>query len=205
MKYYLWWGWNADGWSVVLDHMHQLLYTIQEQEWTKQFLHIPFARTWIRTKSRDALHPVVLWPIVESWWVQYLDARYYEDIEQFTGDTIYISWGNDTDFLMQMCSTDILQHVLGNWRVIIGDSAGSMIFGRYYRSNHAWWNKGFGIISDTIIEAHYSQWNKDKLLAWLQLHPGMKGLGIDEMTFVLYEKWQYGGRVWTGWVYQIAA
>lgn len=193
MKLYLWWWYNADLWGLAVQTMQHCIETIFAKTSTKQVLHVPFARTWIRESNRWSFLPPRFAPYLQSLWVEYLNAEYVEDIERFQWDTIYINGWNDTEFLMSVLQSDLLQNALASASVIIGESAGAMVCWSYFRRN-----KGDGrmvwlwYVPDTIIVAHFSERN------WLEkAQNGMKTMNIkswlwiDECTFVYYEDGHY--------------
>ncbi len=203
MKLYLGWWYNADLGEQIVLSMHRIIQNIFLEIGTKQILHIPFARTWIRKKNRGWFTPTIFAPYVQSLWIEYLNAEYLEDIEAFTWDTIYINGWNDTEFLMSTLQSDALKEVIWTARAIVGESAGAMVWGSYFHNNRsngrtAW----LWYLSNTIVVPHFSErW-------WLKkLHNGMRATGtshwlwIDECTFVSYQDGQYWKTLWQWTIY----
>lgn len=60
MKLYLGWWYNADLGEQIVLSMHRIIQNIFLEIGTKQILHIPFARTWIRKKNRGWFTPPFL-------------------------------------------------------------------------------------------------------------------------------------------------
>lgn len=202
MKIYLWWWRNSRD---PLKKIHSLLSTIFERENVQQILHIPFARTGIRKKRQDSFSPSNFSVFVEKLWIEYLCWLYYEDIEKFTWDTIYINGWNDGNNLMTQCSMPPLEKAISKSRLIVWESYWAMIFWEYFRdSDLAWRKKGFWVVENTIIEPHYLEKNwKEILEAWLTEHPWTVWVWIDEMTFVVYENNSYGEKFWPWWVHHM--
>ncbi|MDP2103499.1 MAG: Type 1 glutamine amidotransferase-like domain-containing protein [Candidatus Gracilibacteria bacterium] len=194
MKLYLGGGWNPEGGTEALRKAHSCVEEIFRKERTKQVLHIPFARTGIMKKNRNSFGPQEFGPYIENLGVEYLNAMYFEDIEKFDGDTIYINGGNDCEFLMQMCKNEKLLQAISGAKIIIGESCGSMIMGEYFLNNtRSEYIKGLGYVVNTIIEPHFSQKNKTgRLRNGMNVNDVKVGLGIDENTFIKYENGTYG-------------
>ena len=146
-------------------------------------------------------------PFIESLGVRYLDASYEEDIEDFWGKHIYINGGHYRDFLLQMCNKPVLLDKLQNADIIIGESSGAMILGeQVLNSKKNWFEKGLGIVSETIIMPHYNTPRRQELQplhTQEQEKTGCKLLGIDETTFVKYENGRYGAPIWEGKIYHL--
>jgi hypothetical protein len=204
MKFYLWWWWSADkDWA--LEDMHKLIWIILKRENIKQVLHFPFARTWVRKKNRDWFSPQNFSAYLETIWVEYLCWYHYEDIAKFSWEAIYINWWNDTNYLMEMSLNTDLREAIEKSNVIIWESAWAMIFWDYFRSS-LWgsWIKWLWLIEKTIIEPHFKERNNaENLQDWMNQHIWLKGLWIDETTFVAHESWEFWDKFWFGWVYHI--
>jgi len=205
MKFYLWWWWVSANWDAAYESIKSCIKEILERESTKQLLHFPFARTWLRKHAADLFAPKNMKPFIESLWVEYLDASYYEDIEKFNGDTVYMNWWNDTNYLMKMCSLPILHEVLKKTRIIAGESAWPMIFGKYFRSSDDdGMKEWFWYVTNTIIEPHYTEREREVSLASdLGNYPWTVWLWIDEETFVEYENGTYWEIIWKWWVFHV--
>ncbi|EKD44235.1 MAG: hypothetical protein ACD_71C00206G0005 [uncultured bacterium (gcode 4)] len=198
MKLYLWWWWNPEWWTEALRKAHSCVEEIFHKEWTKQVLHIPFARTWIMKKNRNSFGPQEFWPYIENLWVEYLNAMYFEDIEKFDWDTIYINWWNDCEFLMQMCKNEKLMKAILKAKIIIWESCWSMIMWEYFLNNtRSEYIKWLWYVVNTIIEPHFSQKNKTgRLRNWMNVNDIKAWLWIDEDTFIKYENGTYWKIIW---------
>ena len=192
MKFYLWWGWNPEWWDIAFNEQLSYITEILKKNNTKQLLHIPFARTGIRKRNRDAFSPNNLKSIITWLWIEYLDASYFEDIAAYNWDTIYINWGNNCEFLFEMCNHSELLHAIKKSKNIIGESCWAMIFWKNFENSKNIWQVWFGFIENTIIIPHYTEHN--------MYESGIKGqeqtwvstiLWIDEATFIEYEEWKY--------------
>lgn len=203
MKLYLWGGYDPNKWDIAYKAAKECAKTIFSKEETTEILHIPFARTGIMKKNRGGFLPHNIGPVFESRGYKYFNAMYYEDIEKFSWDTIYINGGNDCEFLLEMCQNEKLFQAVKKTRVIVWESCWAMIMWEYFRNNeNNGLLKGLGFIKDTIVEPHFTEKSKEERLAlemkktWTKLW-----LWIDENTFIAYNDWVYWEKVWLGWVY----
>ena len=128
---------------------------------------------------------------------------YYEDIEAFSWDTVYINGGNDCHFLLQMCQNEKLLQAINSAKVIIWESCWAMIMGEYFRNNE---KNGFiewlWFIKNTIVEPHFTEKSKEeRLVLWMQKTWTSIGLWVDEDTFIEYEGWKYWEKIGNWGVY----
>ncbi len=156
----------------------------------KQVLHIPFART--RAKEKE-------WR--EGWFaknvyignIKYLNAKRKQDIRKTSDPLIFISGGGEKINLMRKIrSNPNLLHLIKNASRIVGESAGSEILGAYFRSKGADprspMMKGLDIIKNAVIEPHYTERKRQKLLLKdMQQARVQYGIGIDCMTAIEFE------------------
>lgn len=200
MKFYLWWGWDPEEGKKSFDEALSCIKAILQKEKSKQLLHIPFARTGMMKKNRSSFLTHNFSPIIENLWIKYFNAMFYEEIEAFEGDTIFINWGNDCEYLLEMCQTPILLNAIKRSKIIIWESCWSMIFWEYFRNNHKdWYIQWLWFIKDTLIEPHYSQKIKEeRLKSWMSKTNTKYWLWIDESTYVEYANWNYWEVIWFG-------
>ncbi len=103
---------------------------------------------------------------------------------------VYLGGGNTQlliDSLKKYKIDNLLKEVVNNDVLIAGISAGAIALGDIANSNK---NDGIiealGIIPNYVIEAHFTEWNKENDLIKL-LKRNKKGIGIDEKTAVFIE------------------
>jgi len=198
MILYLWWGRNPDWWEIALNNQLECVREIFKRVWTKEVLHLPFARTGIMKKNRDAFWSVAFQNFVESLWIVYKNAAYIEDIEEFSGDTIYMNGWNDCLFLLEMCLNPLLYSTLLRTKNIIGESCWAVVLAKHFSSSKMdsrvdWLN----LAKDSIIVPHYTERNREnKLLEGKEKYQTKYTIGIDETTFVKFENWRYWDVIW---------
>lgn len=167
----------------------------------QQILHIPFAR----------LHPSEeVWK--EGWFkesmkdsgIEILDARNEEDIKKAKNPLIFINGGHGWRDLLNGVRNDkrILQLILSA-EYIVAESAGSKLMGEGQRGgdNEHGIIDGLGILKNTIIEPHYTERGRQKLLREEMKISDMKyGVGIDSVTALVVDpsefpnKWEKIGK-----------
>lgn len=157
----------------------------------RQVLHVPFARI-IATEEEwqgDWFHR----HIKLSLGTKYLNAENPGDLLKARNPLVFISGGgNNLNLLRKIKENPKLLALINNADCIIGESAGAKILGEYFRSkgddNSSMMMAGLGIISDTVIEPHYTQRQRHELLIKDLEESGVKyGLGIDSMTALEFE------------------
>src|SRR3990167_1446392 len=115
-----------------------------------------------------------------------LNAANKNDLKQIKDPLVFVGGGDGHVELHKFITDDIIVYksILG-CNYYFGDSAGSMIVGSQLRKygDGSEPMRGLNILKKTIIEPHYSQWNRHQ-----QLRKEMKrwncniGIGIDEVT-----------------------
>ncbi|MFH0952568.1 MAG: Type 1 glutamine amidotransferase-like domain-containing protein [Patescibacteria group bacterium] len=156
----------------------------------EQLLHIPFART-----KTDELEWQGDWfnRYINLPGVEYLNADNENDIAKARHPMIFISGGRESARLITKITADHnLLGLINKASYIIGESAGAMVLGEYFRARDDKGRcavvKGLGILKDTIIEPHYSDRKSQKLLAQEMVQAAVKyGLGIDCLTAIELE------------------
>jgi peptidase E len=152
----------------------------------KQILHIPFARTSTHEEEwqGDWFHRYIkLDPQIK-----YLNAEINQDLDRAKAPLLFISGGSQITNLARKLKTDKrLVPLIKAADCIIGESAGAKILGKYFRtksnSPKISMAKGLDIIKDTVIEPHYTQRKRKKILSLGLKESGAKyGLGIDSLT-----------------------
>lgn len=156
----------------------------------KQVLHIPFARTkavekeWSGNWFQKNIHVPR---------VNYLSAKKKSDIIKARSPLIFISGGSEhVNLIKKINSNSRLLSLIKNASCIIGESAGSMVLGKYFRSGGAdgprRMLKAQGIIKDTIIEPHYTERKLREVLIREMKQTKVKyGIGIDCMSAIEFE------------------
>lgn len=154
----------------------------------KSILHIPFARLhpheeewkegWFREMMQDTI-------------IEVLDARNELDIDKAPDSVIFINGGRERKQLVDsiLGNSKILNRIL-NAGYIVSESAGSMAMGECMTADRAGAEiiKGIGILKNTIIEVHYTEKNRQKLLEQDLQKSGMKyGIGIDCATALVVD------------------
>lgn len=186
MKVYLFGGAETE-----LGQVGRLLKLIEQtikKTGKKQVLHIPFARIIASEPewSGDWYHRHIHLKDVE-----YLNASNEADIDKADNPLIFISGGSDKNNLTEKIrSNPKLWQLVKNASHIIGESAGAKTLGEYTRSGEI--NspiiKGLGIIKHTVIEPHYTQRNRQKLLEKEMGQSGIKyGIAIDSCTGIEFD------------------
>jgi peptidase E len=157
----------------------------------KQLLHIPFARV------------VATEPEWEGDWfhrhihlgseIEYLNAMHEADIQKTKNPMIFLSGGgNNTNLLNTIKSDKRLFELVMHADFLIGESAGAKILGEFFRENSRNIDSamlpGLGILKNTVMEAHYSQHQRQELLKKDMIDTGVKyGLGLDSFTGIIFE------------------
>ena len=161
----------------------------------KQILHIPYAR------------PVATEIEWEGDWfnrhlklkkgIEYLNANNKDDIKKAKNPLIFMSGGQaNLNLLKKILSNPKVLKLVKNAEVIVAESAGAKVLGAYFREKGSNENskvtKGLNIIKDIIIEPHYSQRNRQKLLDKDLIDSGLKyGLGIDCVTAIEFNNGEF--------------
>jgi len=156
----------------------------------KQVLHIPFARIketgteW----SGDWFHKHIHLKEVE-----YLNAKNKHDVAVAHFPLIFISGGIEhLNLINKINLNPRLLKLIREASCIIGESAGSMVLGEYFRPGRKDVAKkmlqGLGILKDTIIEPHYTERGRENLLIEeMKETKAQYGIGIDSMTAMEFE------------------
>lgn len=157
----------------------------------KQLLHISFARTkdgsW-EERNGDRFGRNISIPEVE-----YLNAKNPADVAKAVDPLIFISGGKEHENLINSINADPrLLELIHNASYIIGESAGSKVLGTHYASEDKDGNivllPSLGIISDTVLEWHYTQRSKESKLDYTMQATGAKyGIGVDSLTAMVFE------------------
>ena len=113
-------------------------------------------------------------------------------------DAVYLGGGRTFRFMdayQHTKSHQLMRNILAKGGVIAGTSAGAQIQGDFLvrgdpRTNQTLWYKGndtgLGFIRGVIIDAHFRQRQRHKVLPdLLKIHPQMLGIGIDEATAIV--------------------
>jgi cyanophycinase len=113
-------------------------------------------------------------------------------------DAVYLGGGRTFRFMDAYQNTkshQLMRNILAKGGVIAGTSAGAQIQGDFLvrgdpRTNQTLWYKGndtgLGFIRGVIIDAHFRQRQRHKVLPdLLKIHPQMLGIGIDEATAIV--------------------
>lgn len=181
------------GAEVKLGQVEPLLKLIQrviKKLKVKQVLHIPFARTKAKEAewSGDWFHRHI-----HLKGVRYFNAATRDDFKQARSPLIFLSGGNDSaNLLKKIKSNPQLLSLINQASYIIGESAGAKVLAAYFRSESSQGKRkiirGLGIIKNTIIEPHYSERNRQKLLVREMKQCGARyGIGIDCVTGLEFE------------------
>jgi len=183
MKLYLF-GW-ADTNMEDINKEFKLIETIINKIHPKQILHLPFARS-------PETETMLGWPdrfikLVNIQGIEYLNAKNPEDIDKADNPLIIMTGGWQTANLLDKIQwSPKLLRLINNAKHIIGESSGSMILATYARVKNRTWTsliQTLWIIKDTIIEPHYTQKNRQKLLTEEIQEKNMHyGIWIDEGT-----------------------
>lgn len=163
----------------------------------KQIFHIPFART----KTTE-----VEWRA--GWYgrhihipgLKYLNAKNKGDIKKLEDPLVFISGGsNSMNLIKKLRSSPRLLKLIENADYIIGESAGAKVLGTYFRTKRADEKspivKGLNLIKNTVVEPHYTQRKRQKLLLDDMRQTGVRyGLGVDSCTAIEFELDQFPRR-----------
>lgn len=156
----------------------------------KQILHIPFARikaTEIEW-SGDWFHRHI-----HLKGVIYLNAKNKADIKKAKNPLVFMSGGgNNINLIKKIKGSQELLKIIKNASNIIGESAGAKVLATYFRTkggdDKSKMEKGLDIIKNTVIEPHYTQRKRQKLLLKDMEQTGVKyGIGIDTLTAIEFE------------------
>ena len=152
----------------------------------KQIFHIPFARTIATEPERDGdwFHKHI-----QLEWIEYLNAANEGDIEKVNSPLIFISGGGKTANLLDKIKADSkLEQLIKNASHVIGESSGSMVLWSKVRIGENQLVEWLWIIKDTIIEPHYTEWNRQEMLANEMKEKNVKyGIGIDVETAMVFD------------------
>lgn len=156
----------------------------------KQLLHIPFARTRASKKewSGDWFHRYIKIP-----GIAYLNAKRKSDIAKARSPLIFISGGSaHVNLVKKVKSNPKLLKLIKNASYYIGESAGSMFAGEFFRSGRAdgprRMLKGLGILKNTVIIPHYAERKAQPVLVRAMKTTKAKiGIGIDCNTAMEFD------------------
>ncbi|MFA5184275.1 MAG: Type 1 glutamine amidotransferase-like domain-containing protein [Patescibacteria group bacterium] len=152
----------------------------------RQILHIPFARltTHEAEWSGDWFGRYVR--LAKG--IEYLNAENRADTARAKSPLVFISGGGQNFNLLKKLKASLrLRQLISKAEVVIGESAGAMILGEYLRVKRpdgtVLLARGLNLLSDTIIEPHYTQRKRQELLAREMAESGVAcGIGIDSLT-----------------------
>jgi cyanophycinase-like exopeptidase len=151
-----------------------------------QLLHVPYARITTREPEwkGDWFHRNIKLNGVE-----YLKASRGRDMLKVKKPVVFISGGSSSSNLMKKLKEDKkLLKIIKNAEYIIGESAGAKAMGKNMRVEDDTMWKGLNILKDTVIEPHYSQRKRQKLLLKeMQKTKSCFGVGIDAVTAMVVE------------------
>lgn len=204
MKYYLGGGWNLSS----VDKMKTIIKDIFHKEGISEVLHIPFAGVGIRHETSGWCMPEEFRSFVETLNVNYLNASYWEDIENFSWDCIYINWGHYRDFLLSMCKKPKLFEKIKTAKVIICESAWSMVLWQsMFNIEKDWFDVWLWLLNKFIVIPHYSTSYDEESIKSIFLEEKQKSgcsvLWIDETTFVYFDGLSLGEVIWEGSIYHM--
>lgn len=153
----------------------------------KQIFHIPFARTKTAEPewAGDWFHRNINLKNID-----YLNAKNNADKKKVKNPLIFISGGsNNINLKRKLEASPQLLKLIKKAYCIIGESAGAKILGEYFRAKgndeNSKMMKGLNIIKDAVIEPHYTQRKRQKLLIKDMCETGVKyGIGIDSCTAI---------------------
>jgi cyanophycinase-like exopeptidase len=165
----------------------KMIERVIKREKPKQVLHIPFARLTTREVEwqgdwyhRNIKHPGIA----------YLSAESKADMAKLSKPLIFISGGSSIMNLHAVLKKNPkLVRLIKNASCIIGESAGAKILGKHFRISasdpKSKMAKGLNVIKDTVIEAHYTQRKREKILELdMEEAPVLYGIGIDTVTAI---------------------
>jgi len=165
----------------------RLMGTVIQQTGAKQVLHIPYARIAV---SEDEWSGDWFGRNIHIDGREYLNANNEEDIEKAQSPLIFISGGHEhANLIEKIQANPRLLELIKNAEIVIGESAGSMALGEYFRSARIDGSrtilKGLGIIKDTLIMPHYTERKLQDALTDAMKQSGVRyGIGIDAMTAI---------------------
>lgn len=111
------------------------------------------------------------------------------DVQRTKHPLIFVTGGDDHIRLLERTRNDKrLNYLITRCEYYIGDSAGSMLIGSKQRQygDASPLMDGLGILKNTLIEPHYSQWNRHQQLINEMKQGNVKtGIGIDEDTGII--------------------
>lgn len=198
MKLYLFGGAEIDETKAL--PLKKLFNEVLNEIKPKQLLHIPYARTVVPEGEEN------IWG--EGWvnrdlnldGIELIDARNEGDFKRAKNPAIFMNGGlQRNDLYDAIISNKKLNDLVIHAEYIIGESAGAMVCAEYRRtypdndkSKPGYTTKGLGLLPDTIIEAHYSQRNRQQQLRDEMKESGAKyGIGIDSYTGVIIDTNDY--------------
>jgi len=161
MKLFLFGGAESSLWQFLpqLKLIEKVIHDIKP----KQILHIPFART-------IATEPERKWDWfnrhINIWDAKYLNASSDEDIKKAKNPLVFISGGwKSSNLVDEINKRPDLINFIKNAEYLVCESAGWKVLWEYFRDrDKIELGKGLWIIKNTIIEPHYSEKKKEKLL-----------------------------------------
>lgn len=162
----------------------------------KQLLHVPYARTDIPEGEEDVWGDGWVKRDLDLDGIELLDARNVADLEKAEKPLVFMNGGGQNFNLYQhITQNKKLHELVRNADVIIGESAGAMIHGAYFRADkdgEVITTKGLGFLKDTIMEPHYSQRNRHQLLRDEVKELDVKyGVGVDSITAIVVDTETY--------------
>ena len=160
----------------------------------KQILHIPYARpvaTEIEWDGDWFNRHIHLKDVI------YLNVENEDDMKKVKKPLIFISGGGaNLNLLKKIKSNPKLLKLVKNADYIVGESAGAKVLGAYFREKgndeNSKVTKGLNIVKNTIVEPHYTERNRQKLLDKDLKESGVKyGLGIDCVTAIEFKNGEF--------------
>lgn len=153
----------------------------------KQVLHVPFARIIASEEewSGDWFKKYMHIP-----GITYLNAAKKSDIAKARSPLIFVSGGSQhINLIKKVRANRRLLNLIKHADFYIGESAGSMFTGEYFRSGGADGPRrilpGLGILKKTIIIPHYTERKLQSVLKECVKHTKAKiGIGIDCVTAI---------------------
>ncbi len=156
----------------------------------RQLLHIPFARTTIAEPEWQGDWFLKHIHIPE---LEYLRADRDEDLARADRPLVFISGGSEhVNLIERITSNSRIEQLVRNADVLIGESAGSMVLGEYWRTGSSEGPrrmiKGLGILKDVVIEPHFTERNnRASLVLGMKQTKLRYGLGIDCLTAMIVD------------------
>ena len=154
----------------------------------EEILHIPFART---NGGKEGWKGDWFGRNIKLNKAKYFNAQNKEDILKVKNPLVLISGGRQSANLLRQLRKDyLLLDLIKNAKYIVAESAGAKVLAEHTRlgDNDGVLVNGLGIIKDTVIEPHYLEKDRQKLLELEMEETGAKyGLGIDSMSGIEFD------------------